>query len=204
MPNLNTSLNTVANELSDFIFCKTTQNKIASVLIAPSDFPSKNLDFANQSGAIYQIRTIGGLVTPAQGLSDLSIGATLEYGIRILNAKHIFQISHTDCAFIKGLIDPQNPDSKLLALGDFLPKLLTHAGNAISGSLLSLQKEGGKRYLVEELLRVGFENLMTYPWIVDKVWGNQLELHGCYIDNHTDTLKIFSPITDEFEDFNPE
>ncbi|MEK9693487.1 MAG: carbonic anhydrase, partial [Rhodospirillaceae bacterium] len=140
---------------------------------------------------------------PAQGLSDLSIGATLEYGIRILNAKHIFQISHTDCAFIKGLIDPQNPDSKLLTLGDFLPKLLTQAGNAISGSQMSLQKEGGKRYLVEELLRVGFENLMTYPWIVDKVWGNQLELHGCYIDKHTDTLRIFSPITDEFEDFNP-
>ena len=86
-----------------------------------------------------------------------------------------------------------------MTLGDFLPKFLNLAGQAISGSILSHQKEDRKRYLVEELLRVGFENLMTYPWILDRVWANQLELHGGYIDTHTDTFRIFSPLTDKFE-----
>ena len=199
MPKLNSSLKTAAHELSNFICKKTKQNKLTSVLIAPSDFPTKNLDFSNQNRAICQIRTISGLVTPAQGLSDLSIGASLEYAIKILNAKHIFQITHTDCSFIQGLMDPENSDSKIMTMGDFLPKLLALAGQAISGSLMSHRHDDRKRYLVEELLRVGFENLMTYPWILDKVWANQLELHGCYIDGETDAVRIFSPITDKFE-----
>ena len=86
-----------------------------------------------------------------------------------------------------------------MTLGDFLPKFLNLAGQAISGSILSHQQEERKRYLIEELLRVGFENLMTYPWILDRVWANQLELHGGYIDTQTDTFRIFSPLTDKFE-----
>ena len=87
-----------------------------------------------------------------------------------------------------------------MTLGDFLPKFLNLAGQAISGSLLSNQQEDRKRNLTEELLRVGFENLMTYPWILERVWTNQLELHGGYIDIQTDTFRIFSPLTDKFED----
>ena len=200
MPKFNTSFKSASNRLSDFICHKTNQNKIVSLLIAPSDLHSNNLGCNNPYAALYEIRTIAGLVTPAQGPSDLSIGASLEYGIRILNAKHIFQITHTDCAFVKGLLDPQHSDSKLLTIGDFLPKFLNLAGKAISGSLLSHQHEDRKRYLTEELLRVGIENLMTYPWILDRVWANQLELHGGYIDTQTDTFRIFSPITDKFED----
>ncbi len=200
MPKFNTSFKSASKGLCDFICQKTNQNKIVSLLIAPSDLPSNNLDCSNPSEAIYEIRTMAGLVTPAQGPSDLSIGASLEYGVRILNAKHIFQITHTDSSFINSLLNRQHSDSKVMTLGDFLPKFLNLAGQAISGSLLSNQQEDRKRNLTEELLRVGFENLMTYPWILDRVWANQLELHGGYVDVQTDTFRIFSPLTDKFED----
>ena len=200
VPKFNTSLKSATDRLCDFICHKTNQHKIVSLLIAPSDLPSNNLDCGNPYEAIFEIRTIAGLVTPAQGPSDLSIGASLEYGVRILNAKHIFQITYTDSSFINSLLKPQQSDSKVLTLGDFLPKFLNLAGGAISGSLMSHQQEDRKRYLIEELLRVGFENLMTYPWILDRVWTNQLELHGGYIDTQTDSFRIFSPLTDKFED----
>jgi len=173
----------------------------ATIIITAADLP---VDPSTLIGAspesLYVIRTAAGLVPPASGQTDLSVAAALEYGIRVRKARHIIQIAHNDCGILKSLVDPDASGTAALLQCQFLPQWVALASSSISGTIQGTDETTRAQQCAEELLRVGFENLMTYPWILDPVWNGQLGLHGWYIDRHAKRLRVFSPETDSFRE----
>ena len=48
-------------------------------------------------------------------------------------------------------------------------------------------------------MRVSFENLMTYQWVLDPVFDGRLTLHGWYCDASNGVFARFNPGTDAFD-----
>ena len=48
------------------------------------------------------------------------------------------------------------------------------------------------------MVRDSIENLMTYPWVSELVFGGALGLHGWYLDEAARQIRRLDPETDEF------
>jgi carbonic anhydrase len=57
---------------------------------------------------------------------------------------------------------------------------------------------GGRREF--ETIKVSLGNLMTFPWIRERVAGGRLALHGWYFDLAHGSLRRLDPVTQEFRD----
>jgi carbonic anhydrase len=73
------------------------------------------------------------------------------------------------------------------------------AASALTRALHAKMSEDERaRVCSQELVRVSFENLMTYSWILDGVFDSRLQLHGWYIDTQNRALSCFDPASDSF------
>lgn len=174
-----------------------------AALIAPSDL---SLDIKTLTGAatgeIYDIRTVAGLVPPSAGEDiDRTVGAALEFAVVIYGVRHIVLLSHPGCGLVRCLIDQNGPGALAVTHGRFLPSWTAMAASAM-GRVLSadIDEDLRTRLCCEEILRVSFENLMTYQWVLDGVFDGRLQLHGWYCDPDKGVFASFDPNTDSFID----
>lgn len=173
-----------------------------AALIAPSDFPVDPVALTGAApGEIYQIRNVAGLVPPSLGEDgDRSVGAALEFAVRVHGVRHIVLLAHPACGLVRCLIDQDGPGADAVTQGQFLPAWTALATSSLSRALrrTDLPEEDRARLCCQEIMRVSFENLMTYPWILDRVFDGRLTLHGWYCDARNGVFSRFNPATDEF------
>lgn len=170
--------------------------------IAASDFPIDPARLAGASpGEVYSIRNVAGLVPPASGDgADLAVGAALEFAVRVHGVHHIILLAHPDCGLVRCLIDGDGAGATMATQGQFLPSWAAVAASALSRAmrLTDLPEEERAKLCCQEFMRVSFENLMTYPWILDPVFDGRLHLHGWYCDIRNGVFARFDPAADEF------
>tara|TARA_B100000886_G_scaffold340443_1_gene310026 strand:- start:1841 stop:2449 length:609 start_codon:yes stop_codon:yes gene_type:complete len=192
-------LNNAAAYISSKLPRKKPKTNFNVLVITGVDFP---LDPAALIGLpqeqVYIIRSVAGLIPPANSESDLSVMAALEYGVKIRKTRHIIQMAHNDCNIINALLNPHSSDVSTILNSNFLPRWLMLTSSLICGSMEDENLGSRRGQCAEELLRIGFENLMTYPWILDPVWSGKIGLHGWHINEEMRGLSVFSPKTDEF------
>lgn len=174
-----------------------------AALIAASDFPIDPVMLTGAApGEIYDIRNVAGLVPPSLGEEiDRSVGAALEFAVRVYGVRHIILLAHPDCGLVRCLIDQDAPGASMVAQGQFLPSWTSVAASALSRALrkTDLSEDDRAQLCCQEIMRVSFENLMTYQWVLDPVFDGRLELHGWYCDARNGIFSRFNPGTDEFE-----
>lgn len=179
-----------------------TGSPLATV-IAPSDLSLDPMTLTGAStGEIYDIRTVAGLVPPSAGDAvDRTVGAALEFAAIVYGVRHIVLISHPGCGLVRCLLDQDGPGATAVLHGQFLPSWTAMAASAVSRVLnANISEDLRPRLCCEELLRVSFENLMTYQWVLDRVFDGRLQLHGWYCDPDSGTFASFNPGTDSFVD----
>ena len=179
-----------------------TGSPLAAV-IAPSDLSLDPMTLTGAApGEIYDIRTVAGLVPPSAGEDmDRTVGATLEFAVIIYGVRHIVLLSHPGCGLVRCLIDQDGPGALAVSHGRFLPSWAAMAASAVGRVLnADISEDRRVRLCCEEMIRVSFENLMTYQWVLDRVFDGRLQLHGWYCDPTTGTFASFDPATDEFID----
>jgi len=173
-----------------------------AALIAASDFPVDPILLTGAApGEIYDIRNAAGLVPPSSGEGiDRSVGAALEFAVRIHGVRHIILLAHPDCGLVHCLIDEAAPGADIVTQGQFLPSWTSVAASALSRALnrTDLAADDRARLCCQEFMRVSFENLMTYQWVLDPVFDGRLTLHGWYCDASNGIFSRFNPATDEF------
>ncbi len=154
-------------------------------------------------GDIFVSRNVANLV-PAMGQDSglEETPAALDYAVNALKVKHILIKGHSRCGGIQGATDAVRsgkfPDGPL---GDWL-KLAEPAVRAV----LDEQEPGaldedaycacGRRSVLRSR-----DNLMTYPWIAEKVNAGELFLHAWYfnlgkleMEEWRDEEKTFVPL----------
>lgn len=146
-------------------------------------------------GDVFVVRNVANLVPPyAPDGRYHGTSAALEFAVRVLGVEHIVVLGHAQCGGVRALIE----GSPMAGRGDdFVGAWMSIAG-AARGAVAALPPERRQRAGEHETVKVSLRNLMTFPWIAERVAENTLVLHGWYFDLETGRLMRLDPATQSF------
>jgi carbonic anhydrase len=166
------------------------------MLIACADSRAEPSDIFNAApGQMFVVRNVANLVPPYKPDGGLhGVSSALEFAVRVLKVRHIVVMGHGGC----GGVTASLTESKSPLIGEFVApwvKLLDRARARVmeSGSLnpqFALELEG---------IETSLENLMSFPWVAEKVAAGELELHGAWFAIKHGELHWRNPNTKRFE-----
>ncbi|MBI1621779.1 carbonic anhydrase [Aquamicrobium zhengzhouense] len=158
-------------------------------------------------GELFTVRNVANLVPPyAPGASLHGTGAAIEYAVRDLKVDHIVVLGHAHCGGIKALIAGAAGNRMER---DFINDWMDIALDATELKVNDPTAESGRRtvtlewlqhntFLVERsAIMNSIRNLMSYPWLRDRVETGTLQLHGWWFDLETGDLWKTQPGGDQ-------
>jgi carbonic anhydrase len=152
--------------------------------------------FRAEPGELFVARNVGALVPPYAPNADYhGTSAALEFAVRTLLVEHVIVLGHSYCGGVKALLD-----GAAGAHNDFISTWMSIAEAARERARAApLAEESERRRCCErEVVKVSLANLMTFPWLAERVGRNALALHGWYYDLEEAMLLRFDPASDRF------
>ena len=150
-----------------------------------------------QPGDLFILRNVANLVPPyAPDGHSHGTSAGLEFAVRTLEVAHIIVLGHAQCGGIRALLE----GSPMAGRGDdFVGVWMSIAERARQRTLsLAVADEDRRHFCEQESVKVSLENLLTFPWIRERVEAQRLTLHGWYFDLADGHLLRLDPSTNEF------
>ena len=148
-------------------------------------------------GDVFVVRNVANLVPPYErGGSFASVPAALEFAVLSLGVEHIIVLGHAQCGGIHALMSDAG------ARGEFIGKWVGIAQRARERVLAELPDKPSalqERACEQAAILVSLENLMTYPWIAQRVATGTVHLHGWYFDITEGELLCYNPARNAFE-----
>ncbi len=141
-------------------------------------------------GDLFVIRNVANLIPPYEpDTRHHGVSAALEYAVRQLQVTHIIILGHSNCGGIRALMarDPEHPAGEFL---DAWLDLAEPAKQAVLTRLESSSESTRHRACEETSLIMMMENLLTFPWLKQRVEAGNLELHAWYF--HIASGRLFS------------
>jgi carbonic anhydrase len=159
--------------------------------------------FGEGPGDFFIHRNIANLVPPHEpdGRSH-GTSASIEYAILALDVRHLIVMGHHGCGGVRGCHDMLAGLAPALDLptsfvGTWL-RILKPGYEALAGR--GLDYEERIRVLEKEAVLVSLRNLMTFPFVRDRVTEGRLELHGVWKDIRDGGLSVYDSSSDTFVD----
>ncbi len=144
------------------------------------------------------IRNVAALVPAVtQASNPCSVMSAIEYGVKHLNVEHIVVMGHSHCGGIHGLMTPES-----IAGETYIQDWVSIASPALERLQAMTGDEDEKtrsRRCEEGAVLISLDNLLSYPWIAERVKNGQLKLHALYYDLSEGNLYRFSPDSEDFE-----
>jgi carbonic anhydrase len=150
--------------------------------------------FAAGPGELFVIRNVANLVPPyAPDASYHGTSAAVEFGVRVLEVGRIVVMGHAQCGGVRALLEgaPQRG-------GDFVAGWMDIAAPARRKVLACEPVETQQEACELETVRLSMANLMTFPWIADRVATGRLRLRGAHFAVATGRLMVLDSVTGEF------
>ncbi|XP_044491043.1 carbonic anhydrase 2-like isoform X1 [Mangifera indica] len=142
--------------------------------------PSHVLNF--EPGEAFMVRNIASMVPPYDQKKYTGVGAAIEYAVLHLKVENIVVIGHSCCGGIKGLMSI--PDDGTTA-SDFIEdwvKICSSAKSKVKTECSDLSFEEQCKNCEKEAVNVSLGNLLTYPFVRDRVVKKTLALKGAHYD----------------------
>ena len=174
--------------------------KPSAMVIACSDSrvdPAILMDI--EPGDLFVVRNVANLVPPYEVDGGLhGVSTALEFGVCVIGVQHIIVLGHRQCGGVHALMQgiPQG------ASGDFIGRWVGIAGRAKERVLAELPDASPEQqwHACEEAsILVSLENLLTFPWIKQRVQQGALMLHGWYFNIENGELEAYNTFSGEFE-----
>lgn len=150
--------------------------------------------FDLEPGEIFVIRNVANLVPPFETKGDYhGTSAALQFAVTCLQVKQVVVLGHANCGGIRALMEN---DSAIQTDG-FIDSWMNLAAMAKKEVLARDDlKTPEQRIDACEKTAVGYSlnNLMTYPWIRERVDAGTLNLVGCYYDLRNGDLIMLDEI----------
>ncbi len=150
------------------------------------------LIFGAAPGELFVVRNVANLVPPYAPDSHYhGTSAALEFGIRGLEVEQLVVLGHGRCGGVRSLLEPPP-----VALKDFIEPWMALAAPACLRALAAAEGQGAaerQRRCEYEIVKVSLANLMTFPWIQQRVEVGKLALQGCWFDVGTGELMRLVP-----------
>ncbi len=160
--------------------------------------------FGAETGEFFIHRNIANLVPPYTPDGDHhGTSAAIEYAVTALGVAHVMVIGHSDCGGVRGCHDmcsgkAPELDQKTSFVGRWMDILRPGYEEVV--------KDGGSDQeqisaLERKSVLVSLGNLMTFPFISERVEANELSLHGLlwnirdgHMECYDGTIDAFVPI----------
>jgi len=148
------------------------------------------------AGSIFAVRNVANLVPPARPDGDYhGTSAALEFAVRHLEVEHIIVMGHAQCGGVKALYeDLQTGADFIIPWMNIVTEACSHVREH------SAHKSHGEQLqdMEQEAIRVSLNNLLTFPWIRERVEQDRLKLYGWYFDFETCNLSTLDQTTGAF------
>jgi carbonic anhydrase len=150
-------------------------------------------------GDLFVIRNVANLVPPAESRSSGRHGtsAALEFGVRILEVEHIIVLGHAQCGGIRSLFSENRGESD-----SYINSWMRMAEQVHAEVLQDLPAATFQQQMMaceQRALLVSLNNLMTFPWVRQRVESGALTLHGWYFDIEHGQMMQYNPASRAFE-----
>lgn len=150
-------------------------------------------------GDLFIIRNVANLVPPYKSSTDHhGVSSALEYAVCFLEVDDIIILGHSGCGGIRGLMET----AKGKEVGEFIGNWVNIAAPARDKVLSELADASAEKQLhvcEKEAILVSMNNLMSFPWVKERVARGQLTLHGWYYNISTGQLKYYNQLSGTFE-----
>ena len=144
-------------------------------------------------GDLFVIRNVANMVPPCEtDASYHGVSAAMEYAVCHLEVSHIIVLGHSQCGGIKALMeggckcDEHSFIGKWVGLGE-------RAKQQVLNDLPDKSQELQYRACEQASILLSLDNMMTFPWLRQRVEDHSLVLHGWYFDIQRGELLSYSP-----------
>jgi len=149
-------------------------------------------------GELFVVRNIANMVPPynENSYSFRCTASIIEYAVEVLEVENIVICGHSNCGGCKALYYPPEKIDKLPSVKQWL-KL----GEEIKDRVLAKNLSPQEREFQTEQLNVvkQLENILTYPFVEEKVDNGKIKLYGWYYVIETGDVFDYNFKTKEFE-----
>jgi carbonic anhydrase len=143
---------------------------------------SPDIVFTTPPGAIFVARNIANIVPPYHpDGGPRSIGAAVEYAVKVLNVTDIVIKGHARCGGVHALIN--NGDG--LPDNDYLKpwvEIAAPARKLLPPNFDSLGEAERRRVSEQAVIQNSIMNLSGYPWVRERMEDGRLKIHGMHFD----------------------
>jgi carbonic anhydrase len=152
-----------------------------------------------QPGDLFVVRNVANLIPPYEHDSHYhGVSAAVEYAIKILEVEHVIVLGHSHCGGIDALMRRMNGKP----FGEFIDHWIEIAWPAlevVERDLGHKPLELKHRACEQASILLSLENLLSFPWVAERVDAGKLALHGWYFDLKAGELLGYHADTGEFE-----
>lgn len=154
-------------------------------------------------GDLFIIRNVANLVPPFETCGNFhGTSAALEFGVCHLEVENIIVLGHTQCGGIQALLDQATTTAPQEGFISGWMKVASHARNRVLSRMHGKPVAAQARACEQEAILVSLDNLLTFPWILERVANKKLVLHGWYFDMERGELLRYNPASNRFEAFS--
>jgi carbonic anhydrase len=157
-----------------------------------------NIITASGPGDLFINRNVGNLI-PRFGsrTPDDSVAATVEYAIEVLGIRTITVCGHSNCGAMAALLAGGTEVAHLPGL----TRWLRHGNHSLARFMATEPGEDAEAPLAR-LCQINvmqqLDNLLTYPWLRNRVERGELELVGLYLDLESADVRVLDPSAEAF------
>ena len=153
-------------------------------------------------GDLFIIRNVANLVPPFEKSGNFhGTSAALEFGVCHLEVENIIVLGHAQCGGIKALLNQAAETTHQDGFISGWMNVASHARNRVLSRMPGKPLDVQQRACEQEAILVSLDNLLTFPWILERVANKKLALHGWYFDMDRGELLRYNPVSNRFEAF---
>jgi len=176
---------------------ETGQSPEVMVICCCDSRVSPEVIFDAHPGELFVVRNVANLVPPYSptGLTH-GVSAALEFAVQILKVRYIVVMGHSQCGGVRAYVE----NSGRADPGDFIGNwmsLIAPAAKTIGDEADQNRGDYLKR-LERASVVATLGNLMSFPWIRNRVEQQQLDLLAAYFDVGSGALAVYDPAAAAF------
>jgi len=159
---------------------------------------SPSVIFDTRPGELFTVRNVANIVPPyTVDEGHHGVSAAVEFAVQALQVQHIVVLGHGRCGGVRAFAESSPP----LAASDFIGKwveLLKPAAAAAGPRSQYATMADYLSALEHQSVVASIDNLMTFPYVRDRVQRGDLAIHGAYFKVATGLLTVYDPATRTF------
>ncbi len=158
--------------------------------------------FDSAPGELFVMRNVANLVPPYEpdGATHGS-SAAIEFAVTQLGVEHIVVMGHAQCggisASLTGAFDQAAPGHGMF-IGRWMAKIEPARDQVRAAAALSPDIDA-QEALELAAIRLSLDNLLTFPFVADRVADDRLTLHGAHFGIADGILRFLDPATGRFQ-----